>query len=401
MKIRSPQAILLVLTLINLFNYIDRFVLAAVLPRMQESIALSNFEGGLLGSAFMLGYMFFAPFFGFLGDRFDRRYLLALGIFLWSLATVATGFAGSFKALLFTRIVVGVGEASYAAIAPTLIDDLFDGAKKNSRLAIFFMAIPVGSALGYLAGGSLEKFYGWREAFYIVGAPGLVLATGVLFIKNLESKRPRHQRSYWSDLRELSRRYHYWLLSLGYAAYTFAIGGLAFWAPKYLFSTHQMPLVHANTLFGTVTVISGIAGTLLGGALAPRFLRRFGLEGYARFSAWTTFAAVPFAVLALATPSANQFFIWTFVAELFLFLSTAPINAGLLASVSPAIRASAMAINIFLIHLLGDLISPSLMGKIADLHGLPWGMALFPVAVAICAVLWLWAARVKIAAQEI
>src|SRR5262249_50646386 len=176
MRIKHPYVILAVLSGLNLVNYLDRFLVSAVGPKLEEDLGLSGTQFWLLITAFMVGYFGTGPIFGMLGDRFRRRGLIAFGVATWSLATAGSGLMKSFGSMVGARAVVGVGEASYATLAPTIIDDLAAPSAKNRWLAIFYVAIPVGSALGYLLGGQLEAAYGWRSAFFIAGGPGLALA---------------------------------------------------------------------------------------------------------------------------------------------------------------------------------------------------------------------------------
>ncbi|HUR46551.1 MAG TPA: MFS transporter, partial [Candidatus Saccharimonadales bacterium] len=176
----SPAALLLILTGLNLFNYMDRYVMGAVLHPIQETFGIGDGAAGRMNTAFMLGYFVTAPFFGWLGDRASRKWLIAFGIFVWSLGTLFTGFASSFVLLLCFRVLVGVGEASYATISPSLISDSYGAEKRNNALTLFYVAIPVGAALGYILGGEMEKHMGWRYAFIWAGVPGLVLASILL-----------------------------------------------------------------------------------------------------------------------------------------------------------------------------------------------------------------------------
>jgi MFS family permease len=237
-----------VLTLINLINYLDRYVVAAIVPDLKgPEMGLTDAQAGTLMSAFMVVYTLAAPVFGVLGDRGSRTRPIAIGIFLWSLATVLSGFAANYAHLLGARALVGIGEAAYITIAPALLSDCFSRAQRGRVLSIFNMAIPVGAALGYIVGGLVSHHYGWRAAFFVGGAPGLLLALWVLrlpdpprgsrdepeAITGGTAAGPAHLgpvATYWS----LFRRAPYMLVVLGYAAYTFALGGLAFWMPTFL-----------------------------------------------------------------------------------------------------------------------------------------------------------------------
>jgi MFS family permease len=408
--LKNRRAIVALLTGLNLVNYVDRFLVNAMSPRIKESLSLSDAETGLVVSAFMYGYFLTSPLFGWLGDRFRRKELIAAGVAVWSIATIASGFATSLAGLVAARVLVGVGEASYATLSPTIIDDLASDKEKNRFLAIFYVAIPVGSALGFTLGGLLETAYGWRSAFFIAGAPGLALAIATLWIA--EPIRPRvddalaRARGGYAALLK-NRRY---VLAVGgYVAQTFALGGFTAWAPHFLYrkswgesalsGTTCLELDVANFWFGAITVVTGLLGTAIGGKLSDRWPGEDRIAVAIRVCAWSSVIATPLALAAILAPSAPMFFIFLGLAELAIFTSVAPTNAAVLGSVPPALRATAMAASIFAIHLLGDLISPPLIGGISDAYGdaatscsgargLTVGMYFLPVALALSAIVW-------------
>jgi MFS family permease len=413
-RIRRPELVLAVLTGLNFVNYVDRYLVAAVSPKFQEELHLTNAETGFAISAFMLGYFLTSPAFGWLGDlritkngdsRTIRRWLITVGILLWSVATVCSGLAHGATSMVLARVAVGIGEASYATIAPTIIDDLAPTTKKNRWLAVFYLAIPVGSALGFLLGGMLEEHFGWRAAFFVGGGPGVLLA---LLVPLIEEPAPRAHAELAPQLRgtaafgALGRSALYVATVAGLCAYTFALGGFPAWAPKFLYEVHAMKLSVADFWFGVVTVVAGLFGTIAGAWLADRALPKdcdqdTRIRAYLRFCGLATIIGVPAAALTLYTPSAATFFLAIFVCEVALFASTSPINVVILGSVPPSVRAMAMAVSIFTQHLLGDLVSPPLIGKIADVtHSLRTGMWILPVAIAIAAVVWIAGVKAKI-----
>jgi MFS family permease len=345
--------------------------------------------------------MVMAPVFGTLGDRGSRTRLIAVGVFLWSLATLLSGLASSYPQLLLGRAAVGIGEAAYVAIAPALLSDLFAQDRRGRVLSILNMAIPVGSALGYVVGGLVSHAYGWRAAFFVAGLPGLVAAALVLTLPDPRGYTAEaSERASTPALKDALRvygglleRWPYLVIVLGYAAYTFALGGLAFWMPTFLERMRGVSAPQATTGFGLIVVATGFLGTFLGGWLGDHLLRHT-RQAYLWLSGVATLLAVPCAWLALSVPDPRIYYPALVAAELLLFVSTGPINAAIVNSVPPLQRASAVALSTFLIHLLGDASSPTLIGWLSQASSLGAAVLIVPLAVAAAGLLWLWAARV-------
>lgn len=398
--IRRPSAILVLLTGLNLFNYLDRLVLAAVLPKIQLELGLSNFLGGLLETVFLLGYFVTAPIFGSLGDRMARKWLIAAGVIVWSAATCASGLATTAIGLVAARAFVGIGEASYATLAPTIIDDITAPEKRGRALAYFYAATPIGGALGYLVGGFVEVRWGWRSAFFVAGGPGLLFALFCLFIAEPARKVLTEKPDIKRDLRRLITVDLYRQGVFGFCAYTAAIGAFSYWAPTFLFRRYGLALNVANFRFGVITVVAGALATGIGGKWADNVRRRvaaeFGPEaveretvrGLLRICALGSAIGAPIAVACFLSPSPTLFFILVFFCILALFLGTSPINAVILRAVPPEVRASAMAVSIFAIHLLGDLWSKPFVGMLIDHLPVQIAMLTLPVAVGVSAVIW-------------
>lgn len=393
----SPLSSLAILTGLNLFNYIDRYVLNAVRTPMAADFGLGYGDSGRLFTAFMLGYFITSPFFGFLGDRFSRKKLIALGIFVWSLGTVFTGLAHTFAALLFFRAFVGVGEASYATLSPGLISDDWVPEKRNMALTFFYVAIPVGSAVGYMLGGEIASHWGWRYAFYWTGAPGLLLALVLLPFREParggadgEAALSASRKATLSDVVRLFVNGDYNLVVWGYVAYTFALGAFAFWGPTFLQKVHGLSLDRADNFFGAVLVVAGLLGSLIGGFLATLWQRRTA-SGYASLLSASMFCAVPVSFYALLAAGTRESMIFLGLSIFFIFFSTGPVNTLILETVPANVRSSAMALSIFLIHLFGDMYSPEVIGRVADrLAGdLRKALLLLPVALFCAGLLWM------------
>jgi len=413
-----------VLTLINLVNYVDRYVVSGIIPDLKaQPLGLSDSQIGLLTTAFMLVYIAAAPVFGALGDRGSRPRPLAIGVFLWSIATILSGFASNYGHLLAARALVGIGEAAYVAIAPALLSDCFPRSHRGRVLSVFNMAIPVGAALGYIVGGLMSHHFGWREAFFVAGAPGVLLAILALRLPDpprgaqdeeegasnsaptarsdgeapagRAGDKPSPAAVYWNLLHQAP----YMVVVLGYAAYTFALGGLAVWMPNFLERVHGIPAVKATTSFGAIVVVTGFLGTFVGGWLGDYWLKR-SRQAYLWMSGWITLIAAPFAFVALTASSPSVYYPAIVVAELLLFMSTGPVNSAIVNLVSPTQRASALALSMFTIHLLGDVPSPTLIGYLSDVSSLAKAVLIVPVAVVISGIIWLISARVAAAADK-
>jgi MFS family permease len=393
----SPRALLFILTGLNLFNYLDRTILATVLTPLQAELKLNDTQAGWANTAFMLGYFLTSPIFGYLGDRFPRKWLIAVGIFIWSLGTMLTGFANGFAWLLTYRVLVGLGEASYATISPGLISDTFEPARRNNALTIFYVAIPVGSALGYYIGSQIAAHYSWRDAFIWAGAPGLALA--LILLPFREPARGEAEgrtaesgaKPTWLEILGLFRRPQYALVVLGYVAYTFALGAFAVWGPNFLQRVHQMEVDAAGMFFGMVLVVAGLFGTMIGGFAATHWQKRQP-AGYALTLGLSVLGAVPLTCGAFLAPDRTLSQICLAGAIFLLFLPTGPINTLILEAVPMNMRSSAMALSIFMIHLFGDMWSPLIVGSLSDVWGLGKAVLILPVALVVCAALWLWLA---------
>jgi MFS transporter, Spinster family, sphingosine-1-phosphate transporter len=376
---------------VNLLNYIDRQVLFAVFPLIKIDLRLSDTALGLLGSAFMLSYLLLAPVFGWLGDRWSRVKLASGGLVVWSLATALAGFAPGYRTLLAARATVGVGEASFGTVSPGLIADFFPKERRGQILSWFYVAIPVGSALGYLLGGVLGQNYGWHAAFLMVGVPGLLLAIPIAFLRTPprggdDAAPAAAQAKASSGYADLFKNRSFVCNTLAMAAMTFAIGGLAQWIPSFLNRTHAVNVAWGNTLFGATTVLAGILGTLVGGWLGDRWQKKNG-KGYLLISGWGFLLGAPFAAWALLAPTLTSCLCAIFVAEFFLFLNTGPLNTVILNVTPPAVRAMAFAVNIFFIHALGDAFSPSIIGWVSDQWGLRSALLITPFAMALAGAL--------------
>lgn len=413
-----------VLALVNFLNYIDRQVLPAVAPVILKdpALRLTDAELGYMESSLLLSFTILAPLFGRLGDRYPRAKLMATAAVIWSFATALTGLADHFHfvpaldlhiplinftlaisgvalALCAVRACVGVGESAYSTITPSLIADYFPPHRRATALGVFQAAIPIGFALGFVIGGVLAHFFGWRVAFMIVGVPGLLTAVLVWRLKEpargateatahgaleeatvasaeaahaLDSDDHRHtldsgdagQSTLRTAWRILTTRD--WLISTaGYTALTAALGSLATWATVVMARDKGMDETSAAVTLGLITLLGGAAGTFGGGWIADRVAARRH-NAYFLVCAFSTLVAVAPTAAVLIADDPRVYLPCIFVSVALLFVSNAPVNAILLESVGARSRAMAVALNIVFIHVCGDAISRPLVGVLSD-----------------------------------
>jgi predicted MFS family arabinose efflux permease len=402
------------LTTLNLLDYVDRYIIASVGSLIRRDFAISDAQFGLFGTLFFLVYLVTAPVFGYLGDRYPRRAILALGAILWSLATAGAVLAPTYLVLLLSRGLVGIGEASFGTLSPPFLADYFPVHQRARVMAIFYVTIPAGAALAYLLAGSLGESHGWRFCFLLVGLPGLALALPIFRLREpvrgamdslaadpqQETTAPAPEHfSYrkriaqvFENYRALIRSRSYLFTNLGYAALTFAIGGMAFWMPRYLETIKGVSFAESNHLTGVIVALAGFLGTLVGG-FAGDLVMRWTRRAYLLLSGLGVLAAIPFALAAIVSPERAVFIPCLAASVFFLFLNTGLLNA-VIVSVSPVpLRSTAVAANIVIIHILGDAPSPYLIGILSDFYTLQGGILLAVVAMLISGLLLLWGSR--------
>ncbi|KAM9385151.1 protein spinster homolog 3 isoform 1-T3 [Pholidichthys leucotaenia] len=386
---RHSYITMAVLCYINLLNYMERYTIAGVLTNIQVFFAIPDKTAGLLQTVFICSYLLLAPVFGYLGDRYNRKYIMIGGLSVWLLTAAGSSFVAASQFWLFAllRGLVGIGEASYSTIAPTIIGDLFTGGRRSIMICIFYIFMPVGSGLGYITGAGFANLTGdWHWAVRVTPILGVV---GLILMIFLCPNPPRGaaethgegvtvQSSYLEDIKYLLKNKSYVWSSLGVTATAFLTGALAFWMPTFLSRAHvtqglRPPCTDGNCnstdsyIFGAVTVATGILGGALGTILSRRFRDRcpnvdpiictVGMMG-----------SVPclFIVLFAASASIPATYVFIFFGEVLLSLNWAVMADILLYVVIPTRRATAEAFQITVGHLLGDAGSPALLGVISD-----------------------------------
>ena len=389
----NARFVLLLLTALNFFNYVDRNVLFAVQPLIQKEFKINDAQIGFLTTAFFFCYMVAAPLIAPLADRYPRKWIMGAGAVVWSLATLLSAVTYNYDELLLRHLVVGIGEATFVVIAPAFLADLFPENIRGRVMGLFYLSLPVGSAFGYVVGGILGHRYGWRMPFMVGAVPGLLLALGLAVVREPARGASDHLPNTLErgTILGLFRNKAYWTVSLGMAMMTFAVGGLQVWMPTFLTRVRGVPLDRANLLFGGMTVISGTVATLFGGWLGDRLLRRT-RAAYQLVSAAGMILSVP-AVVGAIYLTGSAMYGAILVGEFLILLNTAPLNAALVNSVSAPIRATAMAVNLFTIHLLGDAFSPTLIGYISDRTNLQTAFMAMIVAVTLSGAVLLYGMR--------
>jgi MFS transporter, Spinster family, sphingosine-1-phosphate transporter len=366
-----PKLALALLTALNLLNYIDRSVLFAVQDMVKAEFHRSDLQFGLLTAVFFIFYMCAAPFMGPLSVKFSRKAVIVAGALIWSVATLLTAITKNFDELLIRHTLVGIGEASFVVLSPTFVADMFPEEKRGRVMGIFYLAIPVGTGLGYLLGGLMAPKYGWRVPFYVGAAPGIVLALLMLLIPEPplgQFDDALHKAPERDTLKGLARNPAFLTATLGMAMMTFALGGLQVWMPTFLHRVHGYTLGQAGLLFGLSTMVNGLVASVLGGWISDRLLQRTAGAHYL-VSAVSLGLGIPAMCVALFA-SGNLMIAGIFMAEFLLLLNTGPLNAAIINSVGPHVRAMALAANIFIFHLLGDVPSAPLIGYLSDHYSL-------------------------------
>jgi MFS family permease len=368
---------LAILFSMNLLNYVDRYSFFAAGSHIQKDLRIDDFWFGVLGGSFMIVYTLISPLMGWMGDRYNRKALLAGGVGLWSLATVGTAFSGNFAHMFFWRALLGVGEASYGVIAPALLADLFPVRERGRAMGVYYLALPVGTALGYVLGGSISDALGWPAVFFVVGLPGLLAAGAGLVMRDpgrgasdgaytgTKATRPG-----WHEYLDIFRTPTFVFNTAGMAAVTFATGAFAAWGSTFFQRVHHLSATDAGKWIGLLLVGAGLLGILLGMVL-PDLLLKLTKRAYLLLAGIAVLCAIPLGAIAILDPKYRSALGFMFVASTLMSMVLGPCNT-VTANVVPANRrAAAYAAFIFLIHLLGDISSPIILGWISEFFGKP------------------------------
>jgi MFS family permease len=397
---------LLVLFAINLFNYIDRQIISGVLSLVQKDLGVSDSALGALGSAFMILYLLGSIPLGMLGDRVARHRLIAVGVAVWGAATFLSGVARSYGQLFVTRAVVGIGEASYGPTATAMVSDLFPKSRRGLVNSLFNAAIPVGGAIGVIVGGVVGSRYGWRVAFLLVGVPSLLLA--LLAWRLGDPPRGGHDllaadhplsveisapRSLGAGVADLLRTPTFVMVCAVGMLVAFAIGAFNHWLPLYLERVKRFSTAEASFWVGALSASAGLCGVVAGGVIGDALARRTPAGHLLTIAAGFILSA-PFGVVLILNPNRHVFLPALFFAVLFLVLYIGSVNAVIHNVVHPSLRATAVAIFVFVVNLGGAALSPYIVGLISDRRSLQGAMLLLPFMVFFAGLIALAAASV-------
>ncbi|CAL7947510.1 unnamed protein product [Xylocopa violacea] len=378
---RTDWLTVCVLCFVNLINYMDRFTVAGVLPDIKKEFKITNDKSGLLQTAFILSYMMFAPLFGYLGDRYNRKIIMSSGVFLWCLTTFVGSYMKSFGWFLSFRALVGIGEASYSTIAPTIISDLFVKDVRSKMLALFYFAIPVGSGLGYIIGGETARATGaWQWGLRITPMLGVLAIILLLTVVRDPIRGEREggvhltNTAWSSDIKALLKNRSFMLSTAGFTCVAFVTGALAWWAPTFLQlgfalhpDKHNVDPDDVAYKFGLIGMASGLIGVPLGSFLAQKLRVRW-QQADPLICAAGLLISVPLLFFATITANTNTVLCYTliFFGQLSLNLNWSIVADILLYVVIPTRRSTAEAFQILIAHAFGDAGSPFLVGLLSE-----------------------------------
>ena len=366
---------------INFLNYMDRYVGAVVAPLVKKEFDLSDGQVGLLGSAFLLVYAIAAVPFGYWADRGVRRTVIGIGVLIWSLATLFTGFSRNFLQLFLSRAVLGIGEASYYPAGTSLMSDYFPKEQRGRVMSIWGAGSTLGIAVGFAGGGYIADKFGWRNAFFFAAVPGILFAILAFTMReplrgSVEERGPALKQTKDATLRtflDLLRIPTLRATILSQTVLFFVLASNAFWLPTLLQRRFDVSISQAGLISGGVLVLGGLIGTLAGGWIADR-LGRANPAAYLQIGIAGFLVGAVFIVISLIAPlniGPIPIFIPAFlIAVVCLYLYSGPFTAVSQNVVSPALRASSVTMLLFVAHVFGDSHSTFDVGFLSDHFGL-------------------------------
>jgi predicted MFS family arabinose efflux permease len=393
---------LVLLTGMNFVNYLDRYILPAVQEQIKGEFRLTDNQIGSLTLWFMVAYVCASPITGWLGDRFPRKPMIVVAALVIVGINFFTASVHSYDSLNLRHAALGVGEACFGVFAPALLADYFAESQRNRAMTIFNIALPVGAAAGYEAGAWIAEHHGWRMSFIASAVPGVLMALLILFWMREPRRVEREHEKAKTDrasVLSLLKNGAYLTSILGYAAVTFSLGGISWWMPSFLHREAGYSIEAAGALMGPIIVVAGLGGTALGGWVAQVWSRRTPKALYL-VPAISAALTIPPAVLCFFGPT-KWIVASLSVAVFLIFLGTGPVNAATLNAVPAGLRATAMAGQLFVIHVLGDMPSSKVIGMISDRSNLRAGMAATLIAFAVGAIIFFIGARMAPALRDV
>ncbi len=373
-QITGPKKILLILTLIHFINYVDRQVIFPLFVFLKPEYNLSDFELGILGSAFIIVYSFASIPLGILADKKNRKKIIGFGVLFWSIVTTLTGFAKNYLQLFFSRAFVAVGESSYAPAATSIIGDIFPESHRSRVMGIYNIGLYLGGAVGMALAGIIGEKFGWRVSFFIVGIPGIILSYLVFRIAE-PARNIQPQKSFRKELKKLFLIPVYNYILIGASFIAFSSGAILSWVTVYTIRYQSFQLEEASLIVGVLAIISGILGVLTGGWISD-FLHSK-IKGARPLTIGMAFLlSVPSLIFALNASGKTAFLIGLFLTSYFISWYFGPVLALIQEVVSPNVKATAIAFYFFFIHIFGDAFAPAIVGLFSDWYGLKSAMFL-------------------------
>ncbi len=379
----SQKRLLWVLTLINLVNYLDRQVVFPLFGHLKAEFGLTDFHLGLLSTVFLLVHSLAILPLGILADRYSRKIMISLGVAFWSVASFASGLATSFKTLLITRSMVGIGEASYAPAAVAMITDNFPD-ESNARVqGIFNIGMLIGGTSGAILGGMIAYYFNdWRLALFISAVPGFVLA---LLVLRVQDNRVVHNEPKIPLRSLLKNKAYLWIIISG-TLVSFASGAFITWGVEFISRYKDYNLRDAGLILGFVMMAASVVGVLAGSYLADHLHKKY-VWGRSIVVAVSLIISAPLMFLGLAVSGKALFLLFFFLGAVFLSVYLGPVTAVLHDIVPKQFRSSAFGAYVLFVHLIGEAFAPAIIGILSDKYGLRGGLefaTLFVLISGIC-----------------
>ncbi|MBI4462117.1 MAG: MFS transporter [Acidobacteria bacterium] len=365
------KKVLLILTLVNFVNYVDREIIFTLVPLIQADFALTYAQVSLLGTVFSIVHSLCTLPLGVLADRISRKKVISYGVFFWSAMTFLSGLVPSFRSLLAVRALVGLGEAAYAPAATAIITGTFLREVRARVQGVFDLGMFIGGAMGLALGGILAEWVGWRPAFFIVGVPGLLLALTILRLP----EPPGARRDMPIPLRDLLRVPAYMMVLIGGWFITFAAWVYIFWGPTFVTAYKGFRLREAGLILGGTLTLAGVLGVMTGAALADRLARRFAW-GRVLIIGIGFLTAAPLLYISFHTPSKATFLVLFFLGSFFMTWYHGPLTATMHDLTPARAHATAVGLYYFFVNFFATTWAPLVSGQVADRYDLLAGLHL-------------------------